>query len=118
MAKPNYSFAKRQRDLAKEQKKEEKLQRKKAAADAFDKAIAADPARADAYYWKATNLMALATEKDGKLSPPDGTIEAFQKYLELQPTGPHAEEAKQMIAAMNASIQSSYGTAKSEKKKK
>jgi hypothetical protein len=29
MAKPNYSFAKRQRDLAKEQKKEEKLQRKK-----------------------------------------------------------------------------------------
>ena len=32
MAKPNYSFAKRQRDLAKEQKKEEKLQRKKAAA--------------------------------------------------------------------------------------
>ncbi|WET11219.1 MULTISPECIES: hypothetical protein [unclassified Pseudomonas] len=33
MAKPNYSFAKRQRDLAKEQKKDEKLQRKKAAAD-------------------------------------------------------------------------------------
>ncbi|WP_434602667.1 hypothetical protein J3P91_02700 [Pseudomonas sp. Z4-7] len=33
MAKPNYSFAKRQRDLAKEQKKEEKLQRKKATAD-------------------------------------------------------------------------------------
>jgi hypothetical protein len=30
MAKPNYSFAKRQRDLAKEQKKEEKLQRKQA----------------------------------------------------------------------------------------
>ncbi len=33
MAKPNYSFAKRQRDLAKEPTKEEKLQRKKAAAD-------------------------------------------------------------------------------------
>jgi hypothetical protein len=31
MAKPNYGFAKRQRDLAKKQKKEEKL-RKKAAA--------------------------------------------------------------------------------------
>jgi hypothetical protein len=30
MAKPNYSFAKRQRDLAKEQKKEEKAQRKQA----------------------------------------------------------------------------------------
>ena len=28
MAKPNYAFAKRQRDLAKKQKKEEKRQRK------------------------------------------------------------------------------------------
>jgi hypothetical protein len=28
MAKPNYAFAKRQRDLAKKQKKEEKKQRK------------------------------------------------------------------------------------------
>ena len=33
MAKPNYNFAKRQRDLAKEQKKEEKLARNKAAAE-------------------------------------------------------------------------------------
>ena len=33
MAKPKYSFAKRQRDLAKELKKEEKLQRKKAKAE-------------------------------------------------------------------------------------
>lgn len=31
MAKPNYAFAKRQRDLAKKQKKEEKLQKKNAA---------------------------------------------------------------------------------------
>jgi hypothetical protein len=30
MAKPNYAFAKRQRDLAKKQKKEEKRQRKTA----------------------------------------------------------------------------------------
>ena len=42
MAKPKYSFAKRQRDLAKEQKKEEKLQRKKAAAD--EEAGALNPA--------------------------------------------------------------------------
>lgn len=41
MAKPNYSFAKRQRDLAKEQKKEEKLQRKKAAAEESNAADAA-----------------------------------------------------------------------------
>ncbi len=34
MAKPNYAFAKRQRDLAKKQAKEEKLQRKREAAAA------------------------------------------------------------------------------------
>jgi len=32
MAKPNYAFAKRQRDLAKQKKKEEKRQKKAAAA--------------------------------------------------------------------------------------
>ena len=41
MAQPNYSFAKRQRDLAKEQKKEEKLQRKKATAE--EEAAALNP---------------------------------------------------------------------------
>jgi hypothetical protein len=34
MAKPNYAFAKRQRDLAKKQAKEEKLQKKREAAAA------------------------------------------------------------------------------------
>jgi hypothetical protein len=34
MAKPNYAFAKRQRDLAKKQAKEEKLQRKREASAA------------------------------------------------------------------------------------
>lgn len=42
MAKPNCSFAKRQRDLAKEQKKEEKLQRTKAAAEEEANGLNAD----------------------------------------------------------------------------
>jgi tetratricopeptide (TPR) repeat protein len=92
---------------------------KKQAADAFDKAIAADPTKADAYYWKGTNLIALATQDNqGKLSAPEGTAEAFQKYLELQPNGPHAEEAKQMLAALNQSIETSYGAKKGSTKKK
>lgn len=86
---------------------------KKEAADAFDKAIAADPTKADAYYWKGTNLIALAaTDSSGKLSAPPGTAEAFQKYLDLQPTGPHAEEAKQMLAVLNSSVETSYGSKK------
>ncbi len=45
MAKPNYAFAKRQRDLAKKQAKEEKLQRKREAAAAL---AAGEPVPVDA----------------------------------------------------------------------
>ena len=92
---------------------------KKQAADAFDKAIAADPTKADAYYWKGTNLIALAsTDSQGKLSAPNGTAEAFQKYLELQPSGPHAEEAKQMLTVLGQSVETSYGGKKKTPPKK
>ena len=92
---------------------------KKQAAEAFDKAIAADPNKAEAYYWKGTNLMALATsDSQGKIKAPDGTAEAFQKYLELQPNGSHAEEAKQMLAALNQSVETTFGAKKGTTKKK
>lgn len=44
MAKPNYSYEKRQRELAKKQKKEEKLRRKAAGLPATDDEPAADEA--------------------------------------------------------------------------
>ena len=87
-----------------------------AASEAFDKAIAADPNRADAYYWKGTNLIGMATLKGDKMEAPPGTAEAFQKYLELQPTGPHADEAKAMITSLGASVETSFGKKKSGKK--
>ena len=91
---------------------------KKQAAAAFDKAIAADPSKADAYYLKGTDLISLATaDSSGKLSAPEGTAEAFQKYLELQPNGAHAEEAKQMLAALNATVETGYGKKGAPKKK-
>jgi tetratricopeptide (TPR) repeat protein len=80
-----------------------------AAAEAFDKAIAADPNRADAYYWKGTNLIGAATLQGDKMVAPPGTAEAFQKYLELQPTGPHAEEAKAMLTSLGSTIETNYG---------
>jgi hypothetical protein len=43
MAKPNYSFAKRQRDLAKKQKKEEKRLRKAATTDQEGRAAQPSP---------------------------------------------------------------------------
>lgn len=85
---------------------------------AFDKAIAADPNRADAYYWKGVNMIGKATLKGDKMVAPDGTAEAFNKYLELQPNGQFAEPAKQMLASIGASIETSYGTKKGKPVKK
>ena len=80
---------------------------------AFDKAIAADPNRADAYYEKAVNLMQKATaDSSGKITAPPGTAENFNKYLELQPEGPKAEQAKQMLAALGEKVQTSFGKTK------
>ena len=91
---------------------------RKQAVAAFDKAIAADPNRADAYFWKAQNYIGMAsTDSAGKIKAPEGTAEAYQKYLELQPTGPHAEEAKSMLTALNATVETSYGKKSGTKKK-
>ena len=83
---------------------------------AFDKAIQLDPNRADAYYWKGIDLMGKATTgKDGKMQAPAGTAEAFNKYLELQPTGKFADASKQMLATIGASVETSYGKSKKGK---
>jgi tetratricopeptide (TPR) repeat protein len=84
---------------------------------AFDKAIKADPTKAAAYYWKGVALVGKATTKGDKMVAPEGTAEAFNKYLELEPTGQYAQPAKDMLAAIGASVQTSYGTAKAPKKK-
>ena len=85
---------------------------------AFDKVIAADPNKADAYYWKGVNMIGKATLQGDKMVAPPGTAEAFQKYLELQPSGANAEAAKQMLASIGASIETSYGTKKKTTKPK
>lgn len=83
---------------------------------AFDKVIAADPTRADAYYWKGVNMIGKATLQGNKMTAPPGTAEAFQKYLELQPTGTYAEPAKQMLTQIGGSVETSFGSKKKPKK--
>jgi tetratricopeptide (TPR) repeat protein len=85
---------------------------------AFDKALQADPNRADAYYWKGVDLMGKATTKGDKMVAPEGTAEAFNKYLELQPNGKYADPAKQMLASIGASVETTYGKSKTPPKKK
>jgi tetratricopeptide (TPR) repeat protein len=85
---------------------------------AFDKVIAADPTRAAAYYWKGVNLIGKETiGKDGKAIAPEGTAEAFQKYLELEPNGTFAEAAKGMLASIGSSVQTGFENKKKPVKK-
>jgi tetratricopeptide (TPR) repeat protein len=83
---------------------------------AFDKAIAADPNRADAYYQKGINLLGKATLQGDKTIAPPGTAEAFQKYLELAPNGPNAQSAKELLASIGSTVETSFGSKKKPKK--
>lgn len=91
------------------------------AAEAFKKAIELTPTYADAYYQYGVCLSAkMTTAADGKVTAPPEMAEAFQKYLELAPTGANAQGAKDMLAALGASVQTQYKNpdAKTPPKKK
>ncbi|HME36865.1 MAG TPA: tetratricopeptide repeat protein [Candidatus Sulfotelmatobacter sp.] len=83
---------------------------------AFDKCLAADPNKAEAYYQKGLNLLGKATLQGDKTIAPPGTAEAFQKYLELSPTGPNAQSAKDLLASIGAKVETTYGTKKKSSK--
>jgi tetratricopeptide (TPR) repeat protein len=85
----------------------------KQAVDAFDKAIAADPTIAEAYYFKGSALMGFVkTDSNSKVIAAPGTAEAFQKYLELKPNGPYAADAKGMLAYLGSTVETNYGSKK------
>lgn len=80
------------------------------AAAAANKAIAADPAKADAYFIKAEGLAPSITQSaDGKkfIAPP-GLVDACNTYLDLAPTGPHAQDMKDLLAGLGETIKSTY----------
>jgi tetratricopeptide (TPR) repeat protein len=79
------------------------------ACNAFKKAGEADPNYADAFFQYGLCLSAKATNKpDGSIEFPDGTQQAFQKYVELKPDGPNAEAAKAMLATMGTKVETQY----------
>jgi tetratricopeptide (TPR) repeat protein len=91
------------------------------ASAAFKKAIEIDPKHADSYYQYGVYLISKASfAADGKVTPVPGTVEAFQKYLELAPTGQFAEPAKAMLESLNAKVDTAYKNpnAPAPKKKK
>jgi tetratricopeptide (TPR) repeat protein len=65
---------------------------------ACDKAIAADPKKADAYFIKGSVMVGQgAVGKNGKMAVPPGTVETLKQYLVLAPDGGHASDVKQML---------------------
>jgi len=75
----------------------------------FKKAIEADPNYADAHYQYGIYLIGKATTAaDGKIMPPAGTKEEFEKYLELKPDGSNAEAAKAMLTSIGETLQTDY----------
>lgn len=82
----------------------------KEANEAADKAIAADPKTAEAYYIKAQALVPNATLDPAtkKFVLPPGCLEAYQKYLELAPTGAHAKDVKELLASFGQAQKDSF----------
>lgn len=80
------------------------------AAAAADKAIAADPKRPESYYIKAQSLIPKATmdPKTNKFILPPGCLEAYQQYLELEPTGGHSQEIKDLLANLGQPVKNSF----------
>ena len=67
--------------------------------DAAEKAIKADPNQAILYYIKAAGLAedARVDPETNKLVLPPGCADAFRKYLEFAPAGPHAAQAAAIL---------------------
>jgi tetratricopeptide (TPR) repeat protein len=79
------------------------------ATEAFKKAIEADPNYAPAQFQYGVALMGKATTTaEGKIVPPPGTKEAFEKYLQLEPNGQFAEAAKGMLTTIEGTVQTEF----------
>jgi tetratricopeptide (TPR) repeat protein len=89
-------------------------QKLKEAAVAADKAIAIDPKRPETWYIKASALIPDAkavTDPKTKLTTfelPPGCLEAYQEYLELAPTGPHAQDIKDLLTNLKQPMKNSF----------
>lgn len=85
---------------------------------AADKAIAVTPNVAILYYLKGQGLVGSATidPKTSRIVLPPGCAEAYQKYLELDPSGPYSADAKGILDQAGQKVSSSYKAAPSKKK--
>jgi len=80
----------------------------KAAIEPLRKTIEANPKNAAAHYWLGVCLYSTAEYKieEGQVKTilPPGTVEAFEKYLELEPNGQYAEQARQNLQIIQTQV--------------
>ncbi len=77
------------------------LGQSKEAMSACDKALAADPKMANAYFIKGSVMYGDGSiDKNGKFIVAPAALQALRTYLALEPNGPHAADVKEMLAAV------------------
>ena len=81
---------------------------------AAELAIKNDPNDALVYYLKGQGLVSKATvdPKTQRIVLPEGCADAYQKYLDLAPTGPYAGEVQAILQQAGQKINSSYKAGK------
>lgn len=89
------------------------------ASEFFKKATDSDPNYAEAWYQLGSTLMmkGAVDPKTGQQTYPPDTGTALKKYLDLQPSGPHAQEATAMLQAMGEQVQTKVSVPGAKKKK-
>lgn len=77
---------------------------------AADKAIAANPNLTIPYYIKGWSMVQHATvdPKTNKIILPPGTADAYRKFLQMQPTGPLADDARNILQQAGEKVESSF----------
>ncbi|MCZ6905324.1 MAG: tetratricopeptide repeat protein, partial [Acidobacteria bacterium] len=80
---------------------------------AFKKCLELNPKHADAHFLTAQAMMGKLTldPETGATVPPEGLIEALQTYLELEPEGKYAGNAKMLIQTMAGTIETNFKAA-------
>lgn len=88
------------------------------ATEFFKKATDADPNYAEAWYQLgSTSMMKGSVDpKTGQQQYPPDTAPALKKYLDLQPSGPHAQEASAMLQALGETVQTKITNPAAKKK--
>lgn len=90
------------------------------ASEFFKKATDADPNYAEAWYQLGSTSMMKGTvdSKTGQQNYPPETAPALKKYLDLQPSGPHAQEATAMLSALGEKLETKTVVPGAKTKKK